>query len=161
MLSLAGKVAIVTGASSGIGRAIAERLAEDGALVVVNAIVLGLETSTAVMRHWGGLLVALDHAILFSGDGDFRRLAEAVQAQGVRVSVVSTLRTQPAMVADELRRQERTLLDQMQRIAAQHRDWLDVPIFVIGESNSFGCGVWRWCFHERYRQRNPDADERE
>ena len=47
----------------------------------------------------------LDHVILFSGDGDFRRLVEAVQGMGVRVSVVSTLKTQPPMVADELRRQ--------------------------------------------------------
>ncbi len=47
----------------------------------------------------------LDHAILFSGDGDFRRLVEAVQRKGVRVTVVSTIRTQPPMVADELRRQ--------------------------------------------------------
>jgi len=47
----------------------------------------------------------IDHAILFSGDGDFRRLVEAVQRKGVRVSVVSTIRSQPPMVADELRRQ--------------------------------------------------------
>jgi len=47
----------------------------------------------------------LDHAVLFSGDGDFRRLVEAVQRRGVRVSVVSTIRSQPPMVADELRRQ--------------------------------------------------------
>ncbi len=47
----------------------------------------------------------LDHAVLFSGDGDFRALVEAVQRQGVRVTVVSTLETQPPMVADELRRQ--------------------------------------------------------
>ena len=47
----------------------------------------------------------LDHAILFSGDSDFRRLVEAVQRQGVRVTVVSSVRTSPPMVADELRRQ--------------------------------------------------------
>ena len=47
----------------------------------------------------------IDHAILFSGDGDFRRLVQAVQAKGVRVTVVSTLKSQPPMIADELRRQ--------------------------------------------------------
>jgi len=48
---------------------------------------------------------SVDHLIIFSGDGDFRRLVEAVQRKGRRVSIVSTIRTQPAMVADELRRQ--------------------------------------------------------
>ena len=47
----------------------------------------------------------LDHIVLFSGDGDFRRLVEAIQRKGVRVSVVSTVRSVPPMVADELRRQ--------------------------------------------------------
>ncbi|MDD2704801.1 MAG: NYN domain-containing protein [Acidocella sp.] len=47
----------------------------------------------------------LDHAVLFSGDSDFRRLVEAVQRKGVRVSVVSTIKTSPPMIADELRRQ--------------------------------------------------------
>jgi uncharacterized LabA/DUF88 family protein len=47
----------------------------------------------------------LDHVVLFSGDGDFRRLVEAVQRKGVRVSIVSSIRTQPPMIADELRRQ--------------------------------------------------------
>jgi uncharacterized LabA/DUF88 family protein len=47
----------------------------------------------------------LDHIVLFSGDGDFRRLVEAVQRKGVRVTVVSTTRSTPPMVADELRRQ--------------------------------------------------------
>ncbi len=47
----------------------------------------------------------VDHILLFSGDGDFRRLVEAVQRKGVRVTVVSTIRSQPPMVADELRRQ--------------------------------------------------------
>ncbi len=47
----------------------------------------------------------LDHVVLFSGDGDFRRLVEATQRKGARVSVVSTIRSKPPMVADELRRQ--------------------------------------------------------
>lgn len=47
----------------------------------------------------------VDHIILFSGDGDFRRLLEAVQRKGVRVTVVSTIQSNPPMVADELRRQ--------------------------------------------------------
>ncbi|MFQ5773319.1 MAG: NYN domain-containing protein [Kiloniellaceae bacterium] len=53
----------------------------------------------------------LDHIVLFSGDGDFRRLVEAVQRKGVRVTVVSTVRSQPAMVADELRRQADVFID--------------------------------------------------
>lgn len=47
----------------------------------------------------------LDHVVLFSGDGDFRRLIEAVQRRGVRVTVVSSIRSQPPMVSDDLRRQ--------------------------------------------------------
>ena len=46
----------------------------------------------------------IEHAILFSGDGDFCRLLEDVQGMGVRVTVVSTTRTSPPMVADALRR---------------------------------------------------------
>jgi len=47
----------------------------------------------------------VDHIVLFSGDGDFRPLVEALQRKGVRVSVCSTIRSQPPMIADELRRQ--------------------------------------------------------
>src|SRR6267142_7003756 len=47
----------------------------------------------------------IDHMVLFSGDGDFSALVEAMQRRGVRVTVVSTISTQPPMVADELRRQ--------------------------------------------------------
>jgi len=53
----------------------------------------------------------VDHIILFSGDGDFRRLVESLQRRGVRVTVVSTIRTQPPMVADELRRQADQFVD--------------------------------------------------
>ena len=60
----------------------------------------------------------LDHIVLFSGDGDFRRLVEAVQRKGVRVSVVSTVRSQPPMVADELRRQADNFIE-LQELAPQ------------------------------------------
>ncbi|WP_413203499.1 NYN domain-containing protein [Rhodospirillum sp. A1_3_36] len=69
----------------------------------------------------------LDHIVLFSGDGDFRRLVEAVQRKGLRVTVVSTVKSQPPMVADELRRQADSfieLLDLEASIARapMHRD---------------------------------------
>ncbi len=47
----------------------------------------------------------VDHIVLFSGDGDFKPLVEALQRRGVRVSVCSTIRSQPPMIADDLRRQ--------------------------------------------------------
>ncbi len=53
----------------------------------------------------------IEHMVLFSGDGDFRSLVEAMQRRGVRVTVVSTISTQPPMVADELRRQADIFLD--------------------------------------------------
>lgn len=53
----------------------------------------------------------VDHIVLFSGDGDFRRLLESVQRKGTRITVVSTIRTQPPMVADELRRQADHFID--------------------------------------------------
>ena len=53
----------------------------------------------------------IDQMVLFSGDGDFRSLVEAVQRRGVRVIVVSTISTQPPMIADELRRQADQFID--------------------------------------------------
>jgi uncharacterized LabA/DUF88 family protein len=53
----------------------------------------------------------IDQMVLFSGDGDFRPLVEAVQRRGVRVTVVSTISSQPPMVADELRRQADVFVD--------------------------------------------------
>ena len=53
----------------------------------------------------------LDHMILFSGDGDFRRLVQAVQAKGVRVTVVSTTKNQPPQIADDLRSQADAFID--------------------------------------------------
>lgn len=69
----------------------------------------------------------LDHIVLFSGDGDFRSLVEAVQRKGVRVSVVSTNSTQPAMVADELRRQADEFIDIIHLASKIGRDTGDRP----------------------------------
>ncbi len=57
------------------------------------------------------MLDHLDHIVLFSGDGDFRRLVEAAQRKGKRVTVISTVKSKPPMVADELRRQSDTFLE--------------------------------------------------
>lgn len=62
---------------------------------------MDVEMAVEVMR----LGEQLDHIVLFSGDGDFRYLVAAMQEKGKRVTVVSSLVTRPAMIADELRRQ--------------------------------------------------------
>jgi uncharacterized LabA/DUF88 family protein len=64
----------------------------------------------------------IDSMVLFSGDGDFRSLVEAIQRKGVRVLVVSTVATQPPMVADELRRQADEFIDLTHMIARIGRD---------------------------------------
>ncbi len=81
----------------------------------------------------------LDHIVLFSGDGDFRRLIEAVQRKGVRVTVVSTIRSQPPMVADDLRRQAdafvelQELMPHIQRNPAERREMREMPSPAHGE----------------------------
>ncbi len=54
---------------------------------------------------------SIDHFVLFSGNGDFRKLLQTLQEQGRRVSVISTLKSSPPMVADELRRQADQFID--------------------------------------------------
>ena len=61
--------------------------------------------------HAMEMVDAIDHFVLFSGDGDFRSMVEAIQRKGKKVSVVSTLTTQPPMIADELRRQADHFID--------------------------------------------------
>jgi len=78
----------------------------------------------------------LDHIILFSGDGDFRALIEAVQRQGKRVTVVSTLKSNPPMIADELRRQADVFIDLAsvkKKIGQAHSDPADHPVPQIVE----------------------------
>jgi len=68
---------------------------------------MDIELTVDAMR----LAEELDHIVLFTGDGDFRALVAALQLKGCRVSVISTLQTQPPMVADELRRQADQFID--------------------------------------------------
>ena len=70
----------------------------------------------------------IDLMVLFSGDGDFRSLVEAVQRKGVRVAVVSTISTQPPMVADELRRQADEFVDLATLMPRIGRDPSERPV---------------------------------
>src|ERR1700721_2981292 len=69
----------------------------------------------------------VDHIVLFSGDGDFRSLVEAVQRRGVRVTVVSTISSQPPMIADELRRQADVFTDLVELQSKLGRDPAERP----------------------------------
>src|SRR5438067_7768957 len=69
----------------------------------------------------------IDQMVLFSGDGDFRSLVEAVQRKGVRVSVVSTVSSQPPMIADELRRQADVFTDLVELQSKLGRDPSERP----------------------------------
>ncbi|MEY9882970.1 NYN domain-containing protein [Bradyrhizobium sp. USDA 329] len=69
----------------------------------------------------------VDQIVLLSGDGDFRSLVEALQRRGVRVTVVSTLSTQPPMVADDLRRQADLFIDLADLKPKVARDPVDRP----------------------------------
>ena len=64
----------------------------------------------------------IDQMVLFSGDGDFRSLVEAVQRRGVRVTVISTISSQPPMIADELRRQADVFIDLVELRSSLARD---------------------------------------
>jgi uncharacterized LabA/DUF88 family protein len=69
----------------------------------------------------------VDQIMLFSGDGDFRSLVEAVQRRGVRVTVISTISSQPPMIADELRRQADVFTDLVELQSKLGRDPSERP----------------------------------
>ena len=81
----------------------------------------------------------VDHVLLFSGDGDFKPLLEAVQRKGVRTTVVSTIRSNPPMISDELRRQSDNFIDlkdimpYIRREGSQRPESLDDDIEEIEE----------------------------
>jgi len=70
----------------------------------------------------------IDHILLFTGDGDFRAAIEACQRKGTRVTVISSMRTKPPMLADELRRQANDIIelaDMEDMISRPKRDYAD------------------------------------
>jgi uncharacterized LabA/DUF88 family protein len=107
----------------------------------------------------------IDHVVLFSGDGDFRSLVEALQRRGVRVTVVSTISTQPPMVADELRRQADDFLDIASLEKKIGRDPSERAARAPGDSPSRGDGAPRGnvALERRYgiRQSPPTDDDTE
>ncbi|MBF0369015.1 MAG: NYN domain-containing protein [Magnetococcales bacterium] len=97
-------------------RPLVDWLAYNGYTVITKPIKEYVDPNTGSKRTKGNMDIEIavgmikmapyyDHAVLFSGDGDFRSVVEAVQDQGKLVTVISSLMTQPPMIADELRRQ--------------------------------------------------------
>ncbi|KZL16764.1 NYN domain protein [Pseudovibrio axinellae] len=81
------------------------------------------------------LIDHVDHIVLFSGDGDFRSLVEALQRRGRKVSVVSTLQTQPPMIADDLRRQADHFIELSTLMQRVGRDPNERPPRVVEEED--------------------------
>jgi uncharacterized LabA/DUF88 family protein len=81
----------------------------------------------------------VDQIVLFSGNGDFRSLVEAVQRRGVRVTVISTISSQPPMIADELRRQADVFTDLAELRSKLSRDPFERPVPTrVASSNAAG-----------------------
>lgn len=79
---------------------------------------MGIELAVNAME----LAQQIDEMVLFSGDGDFRALVQAMQRQGVHVTVVSTTASQPPSIADELRRQADAFIDLMELLPKIRRE---------------------------------------
>jgi uncharacterized LabA/DUF88 family protein len=99
--------------------------------------------------------------ILFSGDGDFRSLVEAMQRRGVKVTVISTIQTQPAMISDELRRQADEFVDLASLAGRIGREPSERPARTSGEAPSRYRGEGRGNpgLENRYGIRQPETEE--
>jgi 3-oxoacyl-[acyl-carrier protein] reductase len=88
MASLKGKVAVVTGASRGIGRGIAERLAKDGATIVVNYTKSAGEAEKVVagIKGAGGTAIAVQADV--SNVDDIRRLFQETKKAFGRLDIL-------------------------------------------------------------------------
>ena len=102
----------------------------------------------------------IDHMILFSGDGDFRSLVEAMQRRGVKVTVISTIQTQPAMISDELRRQADEFVDLASLAGRIGREPGERPARASGEAPTRYRGEGRANpgLENRYGIRQPESE---
>ncbi|MCJ2052568.1 NYN domain-containing protein [Methylobacterium sp. J-070] len=103
----------------------------------------------------------INHMILFSGDGDFRSLVEAVQRRGVKVTVISTIQTQPAMISDELRRQADEFVDLSSLASRIGREPGERQARAAGDAPSRYRGEGRQNpgLENRYGIRQPEVEE--
>ena len=104
-------------------RPLADFLSYNGYTMVTKTMKTMTDLETGRVRNKGNMDVEIavdvlqmadkvDHIILFSGDGDFRYLVDAVQKKGVRVTVVSYRgESDHGFIADELRRQADAYVD--------------------------------------------------
>ena len=79
----------------------------------------------------------VDHFVLFSGDGDFRSLVEALQRKGRKVSVVSSVATNPPMIADDLRRQSDNFIELVDLKTQIGRDPSETPGYHSHDENDY------------------------
>jgi uncharacterized LabA/DUF88 family protein len=79
----------------------------------------------------------VDHTVIFSGDGDFRYLVEALQRKGRKVSIVSTVSTNPSMIADDLRRQADNFIELNSLRDEIGRDPSEKPSYTSPEEEEF------------------------
>ncbi len=128
-------------------RPLVDWLDYNGFTLVTKPVKRYTEQGTGVVRSKGNMDIEIavdmmelssrvDHMVLFSGDGDFRRLVEAVQTKGVRVTVVSTVKSQPPMVSDDLRRQADTFVDlaDLANIVGRPRQSSPLPRFLNADA---------------------------
>jgi uncharacterized LabA/DUF88 family protein len=103
----------------------------------------------------------IDHMILFSGDGDFRSLVEAMQRRGVKVTVISTIQTQPVMISDDLRRQADEFVDLASLVSRIGREPGERPARSSADSPSRYRGEGRAnpSLENRYGIRQPEDGE--
>jgi len=106
----------------------------------------------------------IDHAVLFSGDGDFKRLIDAVQRKGVQTTVISTAHSHSPMIADDLRRKVDHFIDldtlkghlEKNKDTHQHPPHPDIHMDHDGPMMSSTTTTHERTLPGRYQPRNAD-----